>query len=364
MTFTATLFGVVRTSLKIHCEGCANCATACNPELRRKLKVLFPTIADSVLDEALPTGSVPTVAHEYAARLVQDCWRSFVLRRRKTLQAFQGERRTLIAGARRLPDAGPDLSRRTANFARDLPTPPLGSRRESSGSMETFGGYGERTDSPFSLSEISTTEALGWMLAMESDNTPSLELLPPPPPSSSSQPRRGSLLQSLQFPATISEGAEPMTSSPEAVSTRTPKNSSQDGISGGAGGGGGGRRKQSSKRNVLSPLFRSPSVESYEEEPTAGLRMVVRSKKGSVVHHSPRPKGSQGGGVASRPHLRTVAASGEGTSGTGQNRKKRWSNTSELSFASAYSSPYQSDSGSGGEEEDKGSGYDHMETTV
>ena len=153
-----------------------------------------------------------------------------------------------------------------------------------------------------------------------------------------------------------------MTSSPDAVSTRTPKNSSQDGISGGAGGGG-GRRKQSSKRKVLSPVFRSPSVESYEEEPTAGLRMVVRSKKGSVVHHSPRPKGSQGGGVASRPHLRTVA-SGEGISGTGQNRKKRWSNASELSFASAYSSPYQSDSGSGGEEEDKGSGYDHMETTV
>ena len=26
--------------------------------------------------------------------------------------------------------------------------------------METFGGYGERTDSPFSLSEISTTEGV------------------------------------------------------------------------------------------------------------------------------------------------------------------------------------------------------------
>ncbi|CAI8010565.1 Voltage-dependent L-type calcium channel subunit alpha-1C [Geodia barretti] len=144
VTFHATLFGLVKTSLDIGCSGCLECLHKCNVELKEKLRVLFPTCEQRILDQVLPVEDVSTVRRGYAVHLIQTRWRAFVRKRNETIQIFQGrERRSLIAGQRRLPDAGPELlERKLSDFELEehsiLHSPPQGSRKSSVSGVRTM----------------------------------------------------------------------------------------------------------------------------------------------------------------------------------------------------------------------------------
>ena len=106
----------------VWCTGCLECLHKCNVELKEKLRVLFPTCEQRILDQVLPVEDgkssfshallhlilqcyiinvfmcvVSTVRRGYAVHLIQTRWRAFVRKRNETIQIFQGrERRSLI----------------------------------------------------------------------------------------------------------------------------------------------------------------------------------------------------------------------------------------------------------------------------
>ncbi|XP_023318725.1 muscle calcium channel subunit alpha-1 isoform X2 [Trichogramma pretiosum] len=121
--FNATLFAVVRTSLKIKTEGNID---DCNAELRSVIKKIWKRTSPLLLDQCVPPPGKPdevTVGKFYATFLIQDYFRRF--KKRKELEArLMGDDHsnavTLQAGLRTLHDAGPELKRAISGNLEEL----------------------------------------------------------------------------------------------------------------------------------------------------------------------------------------------------------------------------------------------------
>uniref|UniRef100_A0A8C6YFY3 Voltage-dependent L-type calcium channel subunit alpha n=1 Tax=Naja naja TaxID=35670 RepID=A0A8C6YFY3_NAJNA len=89
VTFNATLFALVRTSLKIKTEGDLDMA---NRELRSVIKKIWKRTKPKLLDEVLPVaeGEEITVGKFYATFLIQDYFRKFRKRKEKGLLGPDG----------------------------------------------------------------------------------------------------------------------------------------------------------------------------------------------------------------------------------------------------------------------------------
>ncbi|XP_053619116.1 muscle calcium channel subunit alpha-1-like isoform X3 [Plodia interpunctella] len=111
--FNATLFAVVRTSLKIKTEGNID---DCNTELRAVIKKIWKRTSPKLLDQVVPPPGDPneiTVGKFYATFLIQDYFRRFKKRKEQEMRQNdeQNHQMTLQAGLRTLHEAGPELKR-------------------------------------------------------------------------------------------------------------------------------------------------------------------------------------------------------------------------------------------------------------
>ncbi len=112
--FNATLFAVVRTSLKIKTEGNIDDA---NAELRSVIKQVWKRTNPKLLDQVVPPPGVDdevTVGKFYATFLIQDYFRRFKKRKEQEMKEGAGDFSntvTLQAGLRTLHEAGPELKR-------------------------------------------------------------------------------------------------------------------------------------------------------------------------------------------------------------------------------------------------------------
>ncbi|XP_058807730.1 muscle calcium channel subunit alpha-1 isoform X4 [Phymastichus coffea] len=121
--FNATLFAVVRTSLKIKTEGNIDDA---NAELRAVIKKIWKRTSPKLLDQVVPPPGVDdevTVGKFYATFLIQDYFRRF--KKRKELEMRDGDKDchnavTLQAGLRTLHEAGPELKRAISGNLEEL----------------------------------------------------------------------------------------------------------------------------------------------------------------------------------------------------------------------------------------------------
>ncbi|XP_059091600.1 muscle calcium channel subunit alpha-1-like isoform X4 [Tigriopus californicus] len=116
VSFTATLFAVIRTSLKIKMEGSIDTA---NEELKQIVLRIWKRTPQNVIDAVFPPkGSVEdevTVGKFYATFLIQDYFRRFKKKKEtKTLTEHHDSEEhtvTLQAGLRTLHEKGPELKR-------------------------------------------------------------------------------------------------------------------------------------------------------------------------------------------------------------------------------------------------------------
>ncbi|XP_048487081.1 muscle calcium channel subunit alpha-1 [Plutella xylostella] len=114
--FNATLFAVVRTSLKIKVEGNID---DCNTQLRSVIRKIWKRTSPKLLDQVVPPPGDPneiTVGKFYATFLIQDYFRrNHAFKKRKEQEMRQndecGIQMTLQAGLRTLHEAGPELKR-------------------------------------------------------------------------------------------------------------------------------------------------------------------------------------------------------------------------------------------------------------
>ncbi|XP_045466444.1 muscle calcium channel subunit alpha-1 isoform X2 [Harmonia axyridis] len=112
--FNATLFAVVRTSLRIKTEGNIDDA---NTELRAVIKKIWKRTDPKLLDQVVPPPGVEdevTVGKFYATFLIQDFFKRFKKRKEEELKGGDKETPhtvTLQAGLRTLHEAGPELKR-------------------------------------------------------------------------------------------------------------------------------------------------------------------------------------------------------------------------------------------------------------
>lgn len=111
--FNATLFAVVRTSLKIKTDGNID---DCNTELRAVIKKIWKRTSPKLLDQVVPPPGDPneiTVGKFYATFLIQDYFRRFKKRKEQEMRQTdeQCHQMTLQAGLRTLHEAGPELKR-------------------------------------------------------------------------------------------------------------------------------------------------------------------------------------------------------------------------------------------------------------
>ncbi|CAG7673123.1 unnamed protein product, partial [Allacma fusca] len=122
--FNATLFAVVRTSLRIKTEGNIDEA---NAELRAVIKKIWKRTNPSLLNQVVPPPGIDdevTVGKFYATFLIQDYFRRFK-KRKEQLMKEQGDKETqntvtLQAGLRTLHDAGPELKRAISGNLEEL----------------------------------------------------------------------------------------------------------------------------------------------------------------------------------------------------------------------------------------------------
>ncbi|XP_067320284.1 voltage-dependent L-type calcium channel subunit alpha-1F isoform X3 [Anolis sagrei] len=113
VTFNATLFALVRTSLKIKTEGDLDVA---NKELRAVIKKIWKRTKPKLLDEVIPPPEEEevTVGKFYATFLIQDYFRKFRKRKEKGMLGQDGSpsnSSALQAGLKSLQDLGPEIRR-------------------------------------------------------------------------------------------------------------------------------------------------------------------------------------------------------------------------------------------------------------
>ncbi|XP_037295286.1 muscle calcium channel subunit alpha-1 isoform X2 [Manduca sexta] len=120
--FNATLFAVVRTSLKIKTDGNID---DCNTELRAVIKKIWKRTSPKLLDQVVPPPGDPneiTVGKFYATFLIQDYFRRFKKRKEQEMRQTdeQTHQMTLQAGLRTLHEAGPELKRAISGNLDDI----------------------------------------------------------------------------------------------------------------------------------------------------------------------------------------------------------------------------------------------------
>ncbi|XP_050572588.1 LOW QUALITY PROTEIN: voltage-dependent L-type calcium channel subunit alpha-1F [Cygnus atratus] len=113
VTFNATLFALVRTSLKIKTEGNLDVA---NKELRAVIKKIWKRTKPKLLDEVIPPPEEEevTVGKFYATFLIQDYFRKFRRRKERGMlgpSAGPSNERALQAGLQTLQALGPEMRR-------------------------------------------------------------------------------------------------------------------------------------------------------------------------------------------------------------------------------------------------------------
>ncbi|KAM8792366.1 LOW QUALITY PROTEIN: voltage-dependent L-type calcium channel subunit alpha-1F-like [Eudromia elegans] len=113
VTFNATLFALVRTSLKIKTEGNLDVA---NKELRAVVKKIWKRTKPKLLDEVIPPPEEEevTVGKFYATFLIQDYFRKFRRRKERGMLGASGgpsNERALQAGLQTLQALGPEMRR-------------------------------------------------------------------------------------------------------------------------------------------------------------------------------------------------------------------------------------------------------------
>ncbi|ESO06435.1 hypothetical protein HELRODRAFT_160605 [Helobdella robusta] len=111
--FNATLFALVRTSLKIKTEGNIDQA---NEELREVIKKIWKRTSPKLLDQVVPPAGDDeiTVGKFYATFLIQDYFRRFKKRKEmmaKRKQLGHSHTNVLQAGLRAVHDLGPEIRR-------------------------------------------------------------------------------------------------------------------------------------------------------------------------------------------------------------------------------------------------------------
>ncbi|XP_055999819.1 muscle calcium channel subunit alpha-1-like isoform X16 [Ostrea edulis] len=110
--FNATLFALVRTSLKIKTEGNIDEA---NEDLRRVIKTIWKRTSPKLLDQVVPPAGEDdvTVGKFYATFLIQDYFRRFKKRKEQMKKIEKGQEHTnaLQAGLRAVHDLGPEIRR-------------------------------------------------------------------------------------------------------------------------------------------------------------------------------------------------------------------------------------------------------------
>lgn len=136
--FNATLFAVVRTSLKIKTDGNIDEA---NAELRAIIKQIWKRTSPKLLDQVVPppgNDDEVTVGKFYATFLIQDYFRRF--KKRKEMEnrddSFNSTV-TLQAGLRTLHEAGPELKRAISGNLDELEEEPEPMHRVSHTSLFT-----------------------------------------------------------------------------------------------------------------------------------------------------------------------------------------------------------------------------------
>ncbi|ELT95848.1 hypothetical protein CAPTEDRAFT_206641, partial [Capitella teleta] len=114
--FNATLFALVRTSLRIKTDGDSNIDQA-NEELRAVIKKIWKRTSPKLLDQVVPPAGRDddvTVGKFYATFLIQDYFRRFKKRKEQMQKMHQlGHEHTnaLQAGLRAVHDLGPEIRR-------------------------------------------------------------------------------------------------------------------------------------------------------------------------------------------------------------------------------------------------------------
>ncbi|XP_078520405.1 voltage-dependent L-type calcium channel subunit alpha-1F [Lissotriton helveticus] len=113
VTYNATLFALVRTSLRIKTDGNLEAA---NEELRAVIKKIWKRTKQKILDEVIPPPEEEevTVGKFYATFLIQDYFRKFRRRKEKGLlgsEMLPSNSTTLQAGLKTLQDLGPEIRR-------------------------------------------------------------------------------------------------------------------------------------------------------------------------------------------------------------------------------------------------------------
>ena len=108
--FNATLFALIRTSLKIKTDGNID---HCNEELRSVIRKIWKRTPMKLLDQVVPPAGNDdvTVGKFYATYLIQDYFRKFKARK----LAQKQEAKTVVslhAGLRAIQDIGPELANR------------------------------------------------------------------------------------------------------------------------------------------------------------------------------------------------------------------------------------------------------------
>ncbi|KAL5014501.1 hypothetical protein ScPMuIL_008771, partial [Solemya velum] len=111
--FNATLFALVRTSLKIKTDGNIDQA---NEELRAVIKRIWKRTSPKLLDQVVPPAGRDddvTVGKFYATFLIQDYFRRFKKRKEQISKMQKGQEHTnaLQAGLRAVHDLGPEIRR-------------------------------------------------------------------------------------------------------------------------------------------------------------------------------------------------------------------------------------------------------------
>ncbi|XP_067934639.1 muscle calcium channel subunit alpha-1-like isoform X2 [Watersipora subatra] len=110
--FNATLFALVRTSLRVYTEGNLDEA---NEELRSVIKRIWKRTSNKLLDQVVPPAGDDevTVGKFYATFLIQDYFRRFRKRKEQLAKLQLGQETTsaLQAGLRAVHDLGPEIRR-------------------------------------------------------------------------------------------------------------------------------------------------------------------------------------------------------------------------------------------------------------
>ncbi|XP_032822459.1 voltage-dependent L-type calcium channel subunit alpha-1D isoform X4 [Petromyzon marinus] len=157
--FNATLFALVRTSLKIKTDGNLDQA---NEELRAVIKKIWKRTSMKLLDQVIPPSGDDevTVGKFYATFLIQDYFRKFKRRKEQGVLGKHPARSTtmaLQAGLRTLHDIGPEIRRAISGDLQEEDATSVHSQEEEEAIFRRSGGLFSDSVGPQPSSERKDT---------------------------------------------------------------------------------------------------------------------------------------------------------------------------------------------------------------